>query len=447
MSIIQGWKHELSLTKLGLGRGLQILPPPLAPPPPCQRRMLLVHLLQDGAPWPVAAMDPVGVAALAALCSAAALLLALPCYLCRCSPPLHPIDDVPPDVEPNTDNAVPHNRALAVMAESSTLLGPERTCDRSPPAQSALCGRVLGWACYAAALVAVFGTLFLLYIYPLMLHNVPAPHGALPPDAPATPTIENVTAYSMTVHWVSPNARSSPITAYILERAEVRLVNGTGVRSNYSIVWEALRVRAVVTELLADTAYCFRLSAVSAAGTSARSPATCARTLTAQPPTAPSELRPLHSGSTSITIAWGPSIPNGAPVKAYEVQAQLRGPLPVPAYVTVCTIDLDFDDSAAKRLCDVAPLLPAAVYLFRVRGCNSAGAGPWVDAVPLHTDYPASTAPPPPPIPPALAPAGTGSVHVTWKPWKDGGAQVPAHAHAHVHSLTRSSCAKMHTAS
>jgi hypothetical protein len=133
------------------------------------------------------------------------------------------------------------------------------------------------------------------------------------PGAPGKPVIGARTTTSVAISWSASAANGSAITNYIVEYRK-----GTGAWTTFSRA-DSTALSVTVTGLTKGGSYTFRVSAVSAGGTSPTSVVSAAA-LAAAAPGAPGSL----AGKTTkvagqIRVTWKAGSLNGAPSATYKV--------------------------------------------------------------------------------------------------------------------------------
>jgi hypothetical protein len=199
----------------------------------------------------------------------------------------------------------------------------------------------------------------------------------VPPKAPPAPIFSSATTNKLTFTIQAPaDNGGATITNYRMQISTTSVWPGDG--STIVADWTSpSSIQSSPAVLQPNTTYYVRYMAINAVGLGAPSPANIAMKTTAGAPSVPRTPQLLDATPTSVLFDWtAPASTNGAPITGYKV-ARALDPNFTVGY-TESTLG-----NVTERLYD--DLAPSTTYYFRVAAINSAGQGPWTDAVSLTT--------------------------------------------------------------
>jgi uncharacterized repeat protein (TIGR02543 family) len=229
-----------------------------------------------------------------------------------------------------------------------------------------------------------------------------------PAGAPSAPTGVSVTSGTgkVTVAWTAPAANGAPITSYT---AQAYNDSGTAVAGATCTISAPSTTCDVTTNLVAGTAYTFKVNATNAAGTGSASTASSSAAINAAP-SAPRNVTATASNGAA-TVSWdAPLDERGSAVTGYTVTAYTSGNIVAGS----CTA------TAPTETCSVTGLTNGDLYTFKVTATNGIG---------TSVQSSASTAVKPSTVPNAptavVASAGDASASISFTaPANDGGSTI-----------------------
>jgi len=229
-----------------------------------------------------------------------------------------------------------------------------------------------------------------------------------PAGVPSAPTGVSVTSGTgkVTVAWTAPAANGSPITSYTVQAYNE---TGTAVSGASCTISAPSTTCDVTTNLVAGTAYTFKVTATNAAGTGSASSASSSAAINAAP-SAPRNVTATASNGAA-TVSWdAPLDERGSAVTGYTVTAYTSGNIVAGS----CTA------TAPTETCSVTGLTNGDLYTFKVTATNGIG---------TSVQSSASTAVKPSTVPNAptavVASAGDASASISFTaPANDGGSTI-----------------------
>jgi hypothetical protein len=221
-----------------------------------------------------------------------------------------------------------------------------------------------------------------------------------PPPHPTTFYSADTTTTTTTLSWDQTFDDAYPVTAYQLRTF--------GPSENDVSGWVTIaaqegaedRVQYVAQDLQPGCEYAFQIRAVNQHGPGDESDKLKV-TIKRDVPPPPGQPKSGLQTSNAIQLAWKPPIrDNGSEVTSYCLQMRPSGTM---EWETV-------SDEITNLAVEVTCPLPKTMYVFRVRGQNALGYGPWSDEAMFET-----LAPPPPSPPQGLtAICNHDSVTISW---------------------------------
>ena len=189
-----------------------------------------------------------------------------------------------------------------------------------------------------------------------------APSAATTPaGAPSAPTGVSVTSGTgkITVAWTAPAANGAPITSYTAQAYDS---DGNAVSGASCIISAPSTTCDVTTNLVAGTAYTFKVTATNAAGTGSASTASSSAAINAAP-SAPRNVT-ATSANGSAVVSWdAPLDERGSAVTGYTVTAYTAGNV----LAGTCTA------TAPTETCTVTSLSNGVAYTFKATATNGIG--------------------------------------------------------------------------
>jgi uncharacterized repeat protein (TIGR02543 family) len=182
-----------------------------------------------------------------------------------------------------------------------------------------------------------------------------------PAGAPSAPTGVSVTSGTgkVTVAWTAPAANGAPITSYT---AQAYNDSGTAVAGAICTISAPSTTCDVTTNLVAGTAYTFKVTATNAAGTGSASTASSSAAINAAP-SAPRNVT-ATSANGSAVVSWdAPLDERGSAVTGYTVTAYTAGNVAAGT----CTA------TAPTETCTVTGLSNGVAYRFKATATNGIG--------------------------------------------------------------------------
>ena len=182
-----------------------------------------------------------------------------------------------------------------------------------------------------------------------------------PAKAPEAPTGITTTAGTgkVTVGWTEPADNGSAITSYTVQAYDSA---GNAVAGATCTATAPATTCDVSTNLAAGSAYIFKVTATSAAGTSAASTASTSASVNAAP-SAPRNVTAVK-GNTTATVSWdAPLDSRGSDVTGYTVTAYTSGNVAAGTCTSV----------APTETCVVTGLTNGTPYTFKVTATNGIG--------------------------------------------------------------------------
>ena len=224
--------------------------------------------------------------------------------------------------------------------------------------------------------------------------NDPAPA----PDAPAAPSVTDITARGFTVSWTAPNDNGATISKYeyqyFASPDSVNVLVGPAEVTTTSVQVVSPNTGA------APQPYDVQVRAYNGAW-SAWSPKTRLNVPPASrpdAPAAPTVTRTSGSETTSLDVSWtAPANDGGADIDDYDLQYRVKepeGPIQSPS-------------QGSSTTATIASLQPGTTYRVRVRAENDAGNGSW-------SDWGEETTQPAAPGAPTVTGESGTSLTVTW---------------------------------
>lgn len=182
-----------------------------------------------------------------------------------------------------------------------------------------------------------------------------------PAGVPSAPTGVSVTSGTgkVTVAWTAPATNGSPITSYTAQAYDA---DGNAVSGATCTISAPSTTCDVSTNLVAGTAYTFRVTATNAAGTGSASTASSSAAINAAP-SAPRNVT-ATSANGSAVVSWdAPIDERGSAVTGYTVTAYTAGNV----VAGTCTA------TAPTETCSVTGLANGVAYTFKVTATNGIG--------------------------------------------------------------------------
>lgn len=192
------------------------------------------------------------------------------------------------------------------------------------------------------------------------------------PLAPQNLAATSIAATTLTLTWELPTSNGgSPITDYKIE-----------VSSNGGSTWSAISHTASnsrvfnVTGLAKGTSYRFRVSTITAVGTSAATAALAVTTL-GNAPASPTALKVTATTTTTVTLSWSQAaVVDGSAVRNYIVEYSTNS----GSTWTVATKAVSTSKSVT-----LSGFRTKSTYRFRVKAVNDVGASGYSNAVTVTT--------------------------------------------------------------
>jgi titin len=192
------------------------------------------------------------------------------------------------------------------------------------------------------------------------------------PLAPQTLAATSIAATTLTLTWELPTSNGgSAITDYKIE-----------VSSNGGSTWSAIPHTASnsrafnVTGLAKGTSYRFRVSTITAVGTSSATVALSVTTL-GNAPASPTALKVTATTTTTVTLSWSQAaVVDGSAVRNYIVEYSTNS----GSTWTVATKPVSTSKSVT-----ISGFRTKSTYRFRVKAVNDVGASGYSNAVTVTT--------------------------------------------------------------
>ena len=192
------------------------------------------------------------------------------------------------------------------------------------------------------------------------------------PSAPQTLAATSVAATTLTLTWKLPSSNGgSPITDYKIE-----------VSSNGGSTWSAIPHTASnsrafnVTGLAKGTSYRFRVSTITAIGTSVSTSALSVTTV-GNPPPSPTTLKVTATTTTTVTLSWSQAaVVNGSAVRNYTVEYSTNS----GSTWTVASKPVSTSKSVT-----LSGFRTKTTYRFRVKAINDVGGSGYSNTITVAT--------------------------------------------------------------
>jgi len=181
------------------------------------------------------------------------------------------------------------------------------------------------------------------------------------PAQPAAPTLLSKDRFSIRIGWTAPAANGGTIQGYNVYMRKQSL-------NDYSLAYTGAATEFLAGGLTSGVTYYFKVSANNAAGESLQSDPSVG-VLTADKPSAPTNLKVISRSSTSITIQWDlPTNTGGVPLTGYVVES-------AKGTASYAEIAFSGNNNPAIVTFTHSSLSACEIYSYRVTSVNIDGRG------------------------------------------------------------------------